>query len=179
MSNKAARMSSGLDKRIKELTFLLTEMKGLHEGLREAIQRKLGAMRSADTDAIHAAAQRERELADRIRKEEGLRQVLMERIGQSMGIGAVECRKMTVGSLAERVDEPAKSRLLVLGNELREVASEVARLNRVAGLVSSEMVRHFRNIYSTFNRGGVDRAVYGNTGRPKESAMPAMIDTTG
>ena len=179
MSDKEAQMSSGFDKRIKELTFLLTEMKGLHEGLREAIQRKLGAMRSADTDQIHATAARERELADRIRKEEGLRRVLMERIGQALGIGAVECRKMTVGSLAERVDEPAKTRLLVLGNELREVASEVARLNRIAALVSSEMVRHFRNIYSTFNRGGVDRAVYGNTGRPKEPTTPAMIDTLG
>lgn len=179
MMQSGKTMREPLVKSLKELTVLLTEMRQLHEGLLSAIQRKMAAIRSADEQGMHASSRRERELADRIREQEGLRRVLMERVGALLGVGPADARKMSMRALAERVEEPARSRLLVLGNELRGLASEVLRLNRIVALVSREMINHFRNVYGTITRGGVDREVYGRTGRTRETATPALIDTTG
>ena len=172
-------MNRSPHKRLKELTVLLAEMKRLHEGLLSAARRKSEAMRRADTQAMEQAGREERALADRIKDQEGLRKVLMERIGERMGFSAPQARKMSISELARSVAEPIRTQLTVLGAELRKLASEIARLNRIAALVSQEMVRHFRAVYEAMTQQSQTGEFYGRTGRPQSGVSAAVIDTTG
>jgi len=167
------------DKRLKELTVLLADMSRLHQKLLEAVRHKLEAIRGADAEAMHRAARQEGELARRIKDQEGLRQLLMEELGEELGLASAQVRKLTVSELAARVAEPVRSRLTVLGAELRKCATEIARLNRVNAVVSQEMLKHFRTVYDTVTRGTVTRDFYGRTGRPQRGTPLALIDTTG
>jgi hypothetical protein len=172
-------MRRALDKGLKELTVLLTDMSRLHQDLLSAANRKLEAIRSADTEVMQQASRREEELARSIKDREGLRQALMERLGGPLGLSAGRARRLTIGELAERVAEPVRSRLTVLGGEIRKLASEIARVNRINALVSHEMLKHFRTVYDSIARGSAPREFYGRTGRPRTAAPTALIDTTG
>lgn len=170
---------TAVETRLRELTLLLAEMKSLHENLLSVSRRKLEAMRQADAQSLDRASRDERTLADRIRDREGLRVALMTRVGEQMGVEEKQARKMSLGELARRVAEPVRTQLTILGNELRKIAADVARINRICALVSQEMLRHFRNVYEAMTQHGETRDLYGKTGRPQYGAPAALIDTTG
>lgn len=172
-------MNRVLDKRLKELATLLTNMRRLHERLHETVRGKLEAIRRADTEAIHEAGREEGRLAESIKSQEGLRRLLMDKVGGELGVPPTKARKLTIGELAASVTEPARSQLTVLGADIRKLASEIARVNRINALVSHEMLKHFRNVYEAMTQGTAPRNVYGCTGRPQRGAPVAMIDTTG
>ncbi len=136
-----------LDKRVGQVVQVLSELKHLHDELALVVRRKLDAMRAADTDALRSAVAREEFLAQRIREQDGLRRQIVELIGAALGRSAAESRAMTVSELAECLGEPARSRLLLLAGALRERVRETGELNRVAGAVSREMLRHFRHVF--------------------------------
>jgi hypothetical protein len=172
-------MNRVLDKRLKELVMLLTHMRRLHERMLGTVQGKLESIRRADTEAIHKAGRGEGELARQIKDQEGLRRLLMDKVGAELGVPAAQARKMTVNELASHVSEPARAQLTVLGAEIRKLAMEIARINRINALVSHEMLRHFRNVYETMTQGTAPRNVYGRTGRPQRGDAMALLDTTG
>ena len=172
-------MNRVLNKRLKELTVLLADMSGLHQELLGTVRRKLEAIRGADTEAMQQAGGQEGELARRIKDAEGLRRLLMDRLGAELGLSPAQARKLTVSELAGRVAEPVRSRLTVLGAEIRKSATEIARVNRINALISHEMLKHFRTVYDTVTQGTVTRDFYGRTGRPRRGAPVALIDTTG
>ena len=172
-------MKNVLDSRLRELTVLLGEMRRLHEELLGAARGKLEAMRAAAPEVIQQEAARERALADAITEREGLRAALMERIGDELDVEPARARRLTLGQLADRVPEPRRGQLHVLGQGLRELAGEIGRVNRIGALVGREMLNHFRELYATMTEGVISREVYDRTGRAETASAAAVIDTRG
>ncbi len=173
-------MKNELESRLRELATLLSEMTLLHESLLHATRSKLGAMRTATTQAVQQQAAVERDLARRIAEREGLRRALMDRIGAALSIEPARARQLTLSQLAQRVEEPQRSRLQVLGEGLRRVASEIARINRVCALVGQEMLAHFRAVHAAITEGLVPREVYARPGAAVAGSAPAaLIDMKG
>ena len=162
-----------LDSRLRELTVLLGEMRRLHEELLGAARGKLEAMRAAAPEVI------QQEAADAITEREGLRAALMERIGDELDVEPARARRLTLGQLADRVPEPRRGQLHVLGQGLRELAGEIGRVNRIGALVGREMLNHFRELYATMTEGVISREVYDRTGRAETASAAAVIDTRG
>lgn len=158
---------------------VLSELKRLHDELAVVVREKLSAMRKADTDAMRSAVAREEFLAQRIHEQDGLRKQIVQLIGEQTGIPAAQARAMTVSEFAGRVAEPSRSQLLVLAAALREKVKETAEANRVAAIVSQEMLKHFRRIYQVMARANVVPGVYSWTGRTELRPGSTVFEAVG
>jgi hypothetical protein len=154
-----------VEQRVGQLTQVLGEMKRLHDELAVVVRNKLAAMRAADADRLRSATSREEFLTGRLREQDGLRKQLLELIGATFGIDPKAARQMCVRDLADRVAEPMRSRLLGLAAALRERVTETAEVNRVAAVVTHEMLKHFRSVYETMARATASAGVYSRTGQ--------------
>lgn len=159
------------EQRVAQLVTVLGELKRLHDELAIVVQRKLDAMRAANADAIRSTCSREEFLAQKIREQDGLRRQLLELVGTQMGLAGEVARAMTVTELADRVGEPARSRLLVLAAALRERVRATADTNRVVGLVSHEMLKHFRQVYGVMAEANRAPGLYSRRGRNENPAI--------
>jgi len=172
-------MAATNEQRMAQVATVLGELKRLHGELGFVVQQKLDAMRKADTDAIHAATAREEFLAQRIREQEGLRRQILQLIGEANGMPAARARAMTIRELAELAAEPLRSRLLAAGAALRETVVETAERNRVAAIVSQEMLKHFRQVYQVMARTNGVQGGYSWTGRAETRPGMAVFEAVG
>lgn len=156
--------TTSVDRRVEQVIAMLGEMKALHDELCMVVKRKLDALRRADVDAIQSATAREDFLARRIHECDGMRKQVMELIATSMGVARSHAREMTVSELADRVGEPASSRLVVLAAALRDRIRETAEANRVAALITQEMLKHFRHVYDVMATANQQPGVYTRSG---------------
>ncbi|HEY3242052.1 MAG TPA: flagellar export chaperone FlgN [Phycisphaerae bacterium] len=134
--------------RIDDLVVLLDRLTLLHAELLGSVQDKLQQMRAGSIEGMQSGAQREQALVARIAEQEGLRKQLMDVIGRGLGAAGQRARSWTVSELADRLLEPQRGALLNAARRLRESIAEVARANRMAGLVAQEVLRHFRHIFA-------------------------------
>ena len=79
----------------EHLVTMLDELAGAHEQLLGAVEEKIEAMRSADTDRIRQTIEREQILVESIDEREGLRRQLTERIVRPYGVGTVAARRLS------------------------------------------------------------------------------------
>ncbi|MCK4872227.1 MAG: flagellar protein FlgN [Phycisphaerales bacterium] len=116
---------------------------------------KREAIRTADGDKLMAVVRREQTLAEELVALDGLRieaasqlaEQLLARRGQSA----------TIAELAEYIDEPSRSRLLKLGEELREVVQRAAGEASVLRDAMERLTGHLRGLRSLMH-GALDRA---------------------
>ncbi len=170
------------EKRADELIVVLGELKSLHEELLLVIRRKLEAMRRADGEQMQSCAARERFLAERIRQREGLRRQLAEAVTESLEMGASDrkaAKMVKVGELAERMDEPRRSRMIVLASAIRQAIEQVDQANRVAALVGQEMAKHFQKVREAVISASGDGGVYCRTGRCVRMGGSHVLDAVG
>jgi hypothetical protein len=165
-----------IEQRIEQLTTVLGELKRLHDELWLVVRNKLEAMRKADTDAIRSATAREEFLIRRMREQDGLRKQLLELIGKLVNIPAPQARRMAVSEVADYAKEPVKSQLLALAAALRDRVKETAEGNRVAAVVSHEMLKHFRQVYDVMAQVDQGPAVYSRTGQAERRTGTSVFD---
>jgi len=165
-----------VERRVEQLETVLGELRRLHDELSLVVRNKLESIRKADTDAIRSATTREEFLIGRIREQDGMRKQLLELIGKALDVPAPRARVMTIREVAAHVTEPARSRLLALAAALRERVRETAEGNRVAAVVSHEMLRHFRQVYEVMARVDDSPAVYSRTGRAERRCGTNVFD---
>lgn len=172
--------SLSVEKRVGQVVKVLGELKRLHDELAVVLKGKLEAMRKANTDALRSATTREEFLLQRIREQDGLRQQLMDLVGELVGWPPGEARTATVSRLAGHVAEPLRSQLLALAAALRERVQETAESNRVAAMISGEMLRHFRRVFQTMAQGNPRQAgVYSRTGLADTRAATKVFEAVG
>lgn len=168
-----------LESRCRELIGLLGELRELHEELLAVIQQKLAAMKRADTDGVGSCVARETFLSNRIREREGFRQQLGQLIARELGVGPEAARKLSVTQIAEHVPEPRRGQLLALSAGTREVLRSIDEANKVAALVTGEMLKHFRQVYSAMARTGASTGTYSAGGRRTPDRPVQVFDAVG
>lgn len=136
-------------KRLKDLLKLLGGLQKLHEQLLELVQAKMDTMRRADISGMRELNERERTLAKRLQQREGLRCQLMDQIGNELGMPPRTARAIPLSQMASRIPEPGRERLLDAAQRLRQVVAQVARGNRVVGVISREILNHLRWVFAS------------------------------
>lgn len=168
-----------LQSRCGELVVLLGDLKELHEQLLGVIQQKLAAMRRADTDGINSCVAREKFLSERIRQREGLRQQLVQLIARALDVPSESAQEMSVAQVAEHLPEPRRGQLLTLSTATREILETLNEANRVAALVTSEMLKHFREVYSAIARTGGSVGTYSAGGERMQGRSVQVFEAVG
>ena len=166
-------------KHIGDLIRLLGQLRALYERLSEVVQRKLAAMKRADTAVMRRLTEEELTLADRLQERNGLRRQFMDLVGRQFDLPAGEARSLTLSQLSTRVPEPERTKLLDAAAALRAVMSRVAQLNRVAGIASREILSHLRSIAGAI-RPRVDQpAGYTGKGGLVSPSSTTIFETMG
>lgn len=165
-----------MEQRLDQLLTVLGEIKRLYDELGVVVQAKLEAMRRADADGIRSACSREEFLTRRLGEQDGLRKQILDLLGESLALGERRGRTLTLREVGERVGEPWRSRLLSVAAALKAKLEETAERNRVAALVSQEMVKHFRQVYEVMAQSNQTVTLYSRTGKPEARASRAVFD---
>ena len=152
------------------ITSLLRELLECHEQLQQVVASKLDAIRRMDTEAIQSCGAREAFLDGKIRQAEGRRQGLVRAMGG---------RERTLSELAGRLDEPHRSRVLVLGQQLRAKAEAVGRLNQIAAAVTEAMLTQYRQLYEAIRPTGGSSGIYSRRGHAGGTHVARMLDAVG
>ena len=171
------RVSGGA--RVRDLIALLTQLSELHDELFSLVDEKISAMRSADLDAMRVCNDKEHLLARRLHERQGLRVQLTEALGKELGIAPAVARAMTVSQLAMRVPASQCKTLTDAADRLRATIAKVAQANRVAGVISREIVNHLRWVFAAV-RPQDDRPVdYGDAGVLVARSSTCLFEAVG
>jgi len=117
-----------LESLLRELAVHQTDLLALATEHRAAIAR-------ADTGAIASCVERQAAILERSRASEQRRRTLVE-------TWAPRERGITLTDLASRVEEPARTRLLALGGQVRTLVERLARENRIVRAATESLMAH-------------------------------------
>ena len=160
-----------------QLAECLAEMRGLYAELLAVLQRKLEAMRRADTELLNSCAARERFLLQRIAEAESSRKTLTADL--QLRAGAKSKGPVSITELAERIGEPGRSKLLVLADGLRRLVEQTNQLNQVAALAGKELLAHFRYVYDVMRAAERDTGTYDVQGVRAAGSAQRILDAVG
>jgi len=163
-----------------ELAELLTSLNDWLAQLRQLValsQRKLAALRTADTPALEQLAGEEGERVRELLAAGTARAAVLARVAQSLPGGPPA--RLTLGTLAERLDEPAASVLRAKSVALREAATELQRKNAVVAQVARNLQGHIRGVFAELAKATQESVVYGAGGQPEASGRRCWVDAVG
>jgi hypothetical protein len=160
-----------------QLADSLSQLRQLYEELMLVLRRKLESMKRADSEGLNSCSARERFLAQRIAEAESHRKQVLSRLQNELGFQAG--RGVTVAELAGRLQEPARSKLLIMAQGLHQLISEADRMNQVAALVAKELLTHFRRVYEAMRVTQGAGALYGPGGARELEGTERLIDAVG
>ncbi|MGB0716398.1 MAG: flagellar export chaperone FlgN [Phycisphaerae bacterium] len=166
------------EKVVANLCEILSRMQQLHNELAVTIESKIKAMRSAEMDALHEVKDQEQNLLRRINEAEGARRQLMDKLGEELQMPPRTGRVMTVSQLVSRLVEPQSVMVKAAADGLRRAVTEVARSNRLAGIIAKELVNHLQRVWAAA-RPMERRDVYSKDGRTDYHNDNPLFDTTG
>ncbi|MCA9253551.1 MAG: flagellar export chaperone FlgN [Phycisphaerales bacterium] len=165
--------------RITTLVRLLDEIAELHVRLLAAIDAKIAAMKTADTDQIREAMLGEKAIVEQINEREGLRKQLTVNLGRSYGVSPQRARAMTAMQLAERFAGAEAPKIEAAVKRMRELTGQIARRNHVAQLVSQNILRHMRVVFASMTAPTTGGAAYSSDGQASVSANERIFDLVG
>ena len=164
--------------RVDALAGLLEEIADAHGELLGAIDSKIEAMKSADTERIRAAMLKERDIVVRINEREGLRRQLTVNLARPFGISADRARTLSARQLSDRFAGVNGERIERAVETMRGLTDQIAQRNHVAQLISQNMLRHMKIIFASMTApaGGVG---YSQVGDTQVAAGDRIFDLVG
>ena len=126
---------------LKRLFELLDRQRDVHKELRTALLDQQTALRRFDTRRLEQLHRRCDALGERIAE--------LERVRRGLDGSNV---KLT--ELAAALDEPDRSRLTAAAMGLRQLAGEVASINRINAAAIHNMLNHFHQVYQMIASAG-------------------------
>lgn len=166
-------------KRLRNLIRLLGGLQELHEKLRSLVEAKMDAMKRADVAAMSEVARDEKATAKRLAECEVSRRRLMEAMGKELGLTPQQGQALTVSQLASRLSESDRSILHDAAEKLREVASRLAQVNRVVGVLSREILNHLKWVFASVKPAGQQPVGYSGTGALVGTDKRRIFETVG
>lgn len=162
-----------------ELVALFGEMESNQRALVEIIRAKTDAMRRADLEALRSLDMKELRRVEQLQAHEETRRKLLDRIGDEAGLTLRVARTLTVTHLATWLAEPQRQRLLRATTTLREVAAQLARVNRIAGTVTRELTNHLSWALCSIRPQGLTPVGYSGDGVPVSMDNAPVIEAMG
>jgi hypothetical protein len=164
---------------LEALVALLGEEATLHEQLGDALESCREAVRSADVAAISSATLRQKGLVQQVRRCEGVRRPLMDRLGRELGLAGRTGRSMALSQLAARLNPAAQERVTAVGVQLKRAVDRVARLNRVNERIAARLVDGVGLVLSAVRPRQAERLDYAGDGRTVERMDTVLLDAVG
>ncbi len=165
--------------RVATLVRLLDEIADLHVQLLAAIDAKIDAMKTADTDRIRQTMLGEQEIVERINEREGLRKQLTVNLGRSYGISPERARRMSATQIAERFAGSETARIEAAVSRMRDLTTQIARRNHVAQLVSENILRHMRIVFASMTAPADGGVAYSADGQSNAATNERLFDLVG
>lgn len=166
-------------KRVNDLVQLLDQLTELHQQLTDVIGLKIRAMRSADMSTLQDVRETEKQLVLRIHEREGFRRQLMDALSSELGVDKPTARQMTLRELEGRVCSSYQDALHEAADKLRAVVSQLARNNRVAGVIAAGLVNHIRWVWSAVRPTGSEDRGYTQEGGRETDKDARFFETLG
>ena len=166
-------------KRFRDFLRLLDALATMNEQLFTLVGSKIDAMKRADLHAMRECGEREREMVQRMQEREGLRRQLMDAIGEELGLSSRSARALSVSQLASRLTEPQRAALIDAADRVRKAVLKVTQVNRVAGVVSREILHHLKWIFASVRPRDEKPAGYAGDGVLVPNYGTPMFETVG
>jgi hypothetical protein len=149
-----------VDKLVIELLNLLRELLAGQERLLKLALARREAMRTFDMGRLEMLTGQERAELVRAAELDKQRVALVGRFAAVMGKGVP-----TVSEIAKRVNEPAKSQLLGLAGQIKEVVEQVDRNTRINAKVSDAVVKGLAKVLKVVTGLAQHAGLYMRNGR--------------
>ncbi|MFW6145966.1 MAG: flagellar protein FlgN [Planctomycetota bacterium] len=147
---------------VKRLFDLIDRQRDAHRELRTCLLDQQTALRRFDTTRLEQLGRRCDGLGERIAELEKTRRDLTG-------------PKVKLTDLAATLDEPHRSRLVAVAMGLRQLAAEVASINRINAAAIHNMLNHFHQVYQMIASAGRTDG-YGASGRTDKATGSFLVD---
>ena len=171
--------TKAMNKRLHDLMVLLRDIGALHRDLLQKVRDKAEAMRQGDVQAIQTCTRAEHNLVVRIQQREGLRRQLMDMIGKDLGLPAGQARTLSASKLARKLDEPHRTRVTELADQLRVCMTQLAKENRVSGTIARGVLVHLQGIFQSIGASVSSPVGYGADGSVVSGSDQRIIEALG
>ena len=165
--------------RLRDLLRLLDTLATMNAQLFTLIGSKIDAMKRADLHAMRECGERERDMVQQMQEREGLRRQLMDAIGEVLGLSSRSARALSVTQLASRLVDPQRAALTEAADRVRKAVFKVTQANRVAGVVSREILHHLKWIFASVRPRDEKPAGYAGDGVMVSNCGTPMFETVG
>ncbi len=159
---------------------LLAALNGLHDELRglfEAAERKVEALRRADTQALQRCSEDE---------SRGLQTTLLLMRRKDAAVAGLAQRlrvpvegACTVSALLAEIEEPARSHIHARVTGLRELAAKLQDRNKLAERVARDLHSCVRAVFADIALANRETVSYGPAGQKKTRVTEAWVDAVG
>jgi chromosome segregation ATPase len=164
-------MADPLDRHIPVLETVLKQLADRHEQLLTLMKRQREALRQADHHGVSEYSRLENALVQAIGDLEKRRQQIVADLTRLVDPSANAPMRMR--DLAERLPEPARGRLLVLREQLRERIAKVKEESSVTRRATESLLKHMQGLVHTLGSAG-RAAGYAPMSQPQPKTGPAI-----
>jgi hypothetical protein len=165
--------------RLGDVLKLFDAMRRLYEQLVGLIQSKIDAMRRADVETMRQLTEQEQSVVTRLHEREGFCRQLLDALGEEIGLPPRAGRALSVSQLASHLPPSEQTGLLHASSRLREVVFKATRANRVAGVVSRELLNHAKWILGSVRPAGATPVGYSGDGALVAPVNTRIFETVG
>ena len=158
-----------MDKQLAQLEDLLNRLLTAHDSLLKIIARKQNALRGSDHKALEVCCRTEHALIRQIGDLEKERLQLVAEL--TLLVQPKAAQPMSLLELAKDLPEPARGRLLVLRQTLRERMEQVRRQAGVAKRASESLLRHMHGLVQSIGASLTGIGTYSRKGDVPEDAL--------
>lgn len=156
---------------LAQLEQVLAESADRHEQLLGLMQQQRGALRSAEAERVTELSRQQNTVVQAISVLEKRRLALAASLTEAIAPDASE--PLRLRDLAERLPEPARGRVLVLRQRLRERIGEVKEQSSVARRATESLMNHMQGLVQSLSHATAHGAGYDRPGRANQP-LPAI-----
>ncbi|MEM1354263.1 MAG: flagellar protein FlgN [Planctomycetota bacterium] len=165
-------MADDLIRLVPQLETVLKQLTERHEQLLSLMQRQREALRSADHRGVSELSRLENALVSAVSDLEKRRLGLVAELTGVVDPAAQQPMRMR--DLADRLDEPARGRLLVLREQLRLRIQQVKDESSVSRRATEALMKHMQGLVQTLSSAGRGSAYAPRTVSASRPPAPAL-----
>jgi hypothetical protein len=164
-----------MDKLVLELINLLRGLLLTHQRLLQIALIRQEAMRVFDIERLNSLVEEERAETQNNQTYESLRKTLIGQFRQKLNVTG----EPSVSDIARHCVEPAKTQLLALAAQLRDVVDQLARHTRINARISEGVVKGLAKVLTVMTGLAQHAGLYLRTGRKAAPRGVHLLEVTG
>lgn len=169
-------MDKRLEQPLARLETVLRAQAAVQDQMLATLKRKREALASADRAALSETCEQENQQVQALAELEKRR---LEMVAELTLLVDAAAAPMRLQELAERLPEPARGRLLVLRQELRQKIETVRREAGVARRTAESLVKHMHGLMQTIGSAVTGVGTYGRGGAlPRAASAVSTFNLT-